>query len=119
MPDHSYEVYRTPETVTVSIPCWLIEKLFTEVTSLSINLREAPDSTAVNLPRALSRAPSWSTMEEANPPSYQEVVEGGVESEQWTLRCPHLKMPMIPHMNHHMNQNIFSDNEDNNPRGIG
>ena len=59
MPDYSYLVHQTQETVTVSITYQIIKRLFTEGASLTINLRAAPNSTAVNLP--VSRASSWST----------------------------------------------------------
>ena len=106
MQNNSFLVHRTPEIITVSIPCHLIEKHFTEGASLTINLRAGPYSTPINLPKPVPRATSsWSTMEEGSQPSYQDVVEGIVESRTVDLRWPHLKMLMIPHMSHHVSQN--------------
>ena len=91
LPEHCYRVHRSPETVTVSIPCNVMERLFAERSSLIINLQAVPDSLPVHLPRLVSRfSSSWSTVEpvEEGPPSYQDVVEGRVDSWQVDQEIP-------------------------------
>ena len=96
LPEHCYRVCRSPKTVTVSIPCNIMERLFSEGANLPINLRASPNSTPVHLPRSFSRATSsWSTVEPEGPHCYKEVVESRIESRQVDPVMPPLEdMPI-------------------------
>ena len=120
MPEHYYGEYKTTQTVAVSIPSQLVDRLFSEGASLTINLRVAPDSIPVYLHRPLSRASSsWSTVgptEKGGLPSYQEMVECRIESrlvgpEVLLLEDVPYDPPYEPEQR---GLNIFTDN---NPRG--
>ena len=97
----------------------ILLRLFAEGASLTINLRVAPDSTPVHLPRSVSRASSsWSTGEpakEGGPTSYQDVVKGRVESRQVD---PEMLPPEDMPINEQSGPNIFTSNG-NTPRGRG
>ena len=97
-----------------------------------ITLRAAPDSSAINLARPVSRPPSsWSTMDKGSTPSYKEVIEGTIESRVVEPDMPPLETvtdaydpsyePPGPQYEPEKREpNIFTDNAaTNNPSGRG
>ena len=83
--DH-YRIHRSPDDVTVSIPCHLVERLFAEGNSLIIMLRPSPEPSLAPFYRSGPRPRQPWSDEEEPPPTYQEVMDGRKKVILWILK---------------------------------
>ena len=86
-----YRVHTSPEHVMVSTTCNLIKSLFQEGDNLTITLRPSPEPSPAPFYRSgPSPGPPWS--DDWGPlPTYQDVMDGRVESHVVDLTMPPLE----------------------------